>query len=391
MTRHRRIVRVRQAELLEAAAAARELARPWRRAGRSRRTAPCASSARVTSSRIVPPISFAPRLCTTIGAVSGGSSPSSVSFASRHAWTRPCHCSASSFLPLLRDDALLDDLRERQIEVVAAEQQVIADGGAREAVAVRVDVDQREVGRAAADVEHEHALAGARALGRRSRRDRSTRRTRPAAPRAARPADSPACAAACSVSSRAASSNDAGHGDEHFLLGERRVGMLVVPRLADVPRAPAPARRPATASGRRCRPTAGSPRCDRRRGGTATTSPTRSCATPCARPGCARARRRPAAARRRRRLRIALARGAGRHGSAVSCGARSMSPARYTNDGSCRRGATSPGATSCGTSNTRTRGSAAAVSTYATAELVVPRSMPIRYRAGTECVLPCDG
>ena len=36
------------------------------------------------------------------------------------------------------------------------------------------------------------------------------------------------------------------------------------------------------------------------------------------------------------------------------------SPARYTNDGSWRRGATSPGATSCGTSNTRTRGSAGA-------------------------------
>jgi hypothetical protein len=71
------------------------------------------------------------------------------------------------------------------------------------------------------------------------------------------------------------------------------------------------------------------------------------------------------------------------HGSRVSCGARSISPARYTNDGNWRRGATSPGATSCGTSNTRTRGSAASVSTYATAEFVVPRSMPIRKRAGT--------
>src|SRR5262245_41922390 len=71
------------------------------------------------------------------------------------------------------------------------------------------------------------------------------------------------------------------------------------------------------------------------------------------------------------------------HGNAVSCGARSSSPARYTNDGSWRRGATSPGATSCATSNTRTRGSAARVSTYATAEFVVPRSMPIRYLAGT--------
>src|SRR5262249_33814463 len=66
--------------------------------------------------------------------------------------------------------------------------------------------------------------------------------------------------------------------------------------------------------------------------------------------------------------------------------------ARYTNDGSCRRGATSPGATSCGTSNTRTRGSAACVSTYATAELVVPRSMPIRYREATRGLLTtCRG
>src|SRR5215468_1001856 len=56
------------------------------------------------------------------------------------------------------------------------------------------------------------------------------------------------------------------------------------------------------------------------------------------------------------------------------------------NDGSWRRAATSPGATSCAISNTRTRGSAARVSTQATAELVVPRSMPIRYRAGTS---PC--
>jgi hypothetical protein len=58
-----------------------------------------------------------------------------------------------------RDDALLDDLRERQVEVVAAEQQVIADGGAREPVAARVDIDQREVGGATTDVEHEDALA----------------------------------------------------------------------------------------------------------------------------------------------------------------------------------------------------------------------------------------
>ena len=68
------------------------------------------------------------------------------------------------------------------------------------------------------------------------------------------------------------------------------------------------------------------------------------------------------------------------HGNCVSLGVRSFSPARYTNDGSCLRGATSPGATSCGTSNTRTRLSPARVSTNETAELVVPKSMPIRKR-----------
>ena len=46
-----------------------------------------------------------------------------------------------------RDQALLDDLAEREIEVVAAEQEVIADRGAREVVVA--DVDQREVGGAA--------------------------------------------------------------------------------------------------------------------------------------------------------------------------------------------------------------------------------------------------
>src|SRR5258706_7391212 len=53
-------------------------------------------------------------------------------------------------------------------------------------------------------------------------------------------------------------------------------------------------------------------------------------------------------------------------------------------EGSCLRGATSPGATSCGPSNTRTRGSAAFVSTNDTAEFVGPRSFPIKYRADTQ-------
>jgi hypothetical protein len=56
-------------------------------------------------------------------------------------------------------EPLFDQLGQRQIDVVAAEQQVIADRDAREP-AVGVDADQREVGGAAADVEHQHAIAG---------------------------------------------------------------------------------------------------------------------------------------------------------------------------------------------------------------------------------------
>ena len=58
-------------------------------------------------------------------------------------------------------EALLDQVGERQVHVVAAQHQVVADadaGQARRAAAVRggLDLDQREVGGAAADVAHQH-------------------------------------------------------------------------------------------------------------------------------------------------------------------------------------------------------------------------------------------
>ena len=56
--------------------------------------------------------------------------------------------------------------RQREIEVVAAQQQMLAHGGAREidAVAFARDADQREVAGAAADVAHQHRLAVEQAL-----------------------------------------------------------------------------------------------------------------------------------------------------------------------------------------------------------------------------------
>ncbi len=50
-------------------------------------------------------------------------------------------------------------------------------------------------------------------------------------------------------------------------------------------------------------------------------------------------------------------------GTAVSAGARSCSPARYTNEGSWARRSTAPGATSWGTSKVRTRSTVERVST----------------------------
>ncbi len=85
-------------------------------------------------------------------------------------------------------EALLHEAGEGEVHVVAAEQDVIADRDAleREVAVVLADEDQAEVGRAAADVAHQHAgrRRGAAAASARPR-CRSTRSRRPAAPRAA--------------------------------------------------------------------------------------------------------------------------------------------------------------------------------------------------------------
>ena len=59
-------------------------------------------------------------------------------------------------------DLLLDVLGQRQVEIVAAEDQVVADGHAMEldfAPFAAADANQREIGRAAADVANQDLLA----------------------------------------------------------------------------------------------------------------------------------------------------------------------------------------------------------------------------------------
>ena len=194
MARDRRVARVGQAELLQARAAlASRRSSRCDLAGRSRRAARCSSSARVSSSRSVPPMSLLPRPLTVIGSGSSRGSaeqrllgePAGVDQAVPLQRHRACRSAAPA-------STRLDQLRQREVDVVAAEQQVIADRGALEAVAVGADVDQREVGGAAADVEHQHPLARAQPRAGVPLRGRSRRRTRPAAPRAGRPARSPA-------------------------------------------------------------------------------------------------------------------------------------------------------------------------------------------------------
>ena len=85
-------------------------------------------------------------------------------------------------------ETLLQQAREREVHVVAAEQDVLADGDALEReLAIRArHGDQAEVGRAAADVADEDQVADRRRGGAsRPPARRARRRTPPAAPRAA--------------------------------------------------------------------------------------------------------------------------------------------------------------------------------------------------------------
>ena len=70
--------------------------------------------------------------------------------------------------PVRRQQPSLQVMGQGQIEVVAAEDQVLADGHAVElhlAALAAADADQREVGRAAADVADQDLLARLRPAG----------------------------------------------------------------------------------------------------------------------------------------------------------------------------------------------------------------------------------
>ena len=268
----------------------------------------------------------------------------------------------------------LDAARERQIHVVAAEQQVIADRGALEASApVAVDGDQREVGGAAADVATPAPSSPARERAppgrRRDRRARSRRR--PAAPRAASARRAQPRAAARTRQLARHLVERGRHAQDDVLVGERAPG----------------------ARGARRRPGGA---------GTAPTPRPARCAadlgaalSPHGRIGARRSTRgwhshdlaeRDQAARHLRALRareLADDRGRARRRPRQRAARRPAARARRRGRGTTAASgaaATSPGATSCGISSTTMRADAARGSTWASAELVVPRSMPTTYR-----------
>ena len=80
----------------------------------------------------MPPISAEPPPSTVISTLFSFGSASSRSLAAAHCRRSPLRCRSESCVPSLR----LDQPGQREVEIVAAEQQVLADGGARELDAI---------------------------------------------------------------------------------------------------------------------------------------------------------------------------------------------------------------------------------------------------------------
>ena len=128
-----------------------------RKKGRKPSSASSNASSRVISVRSVPPISEDPAPSTVISTDFRFGSLSSFSLAAPHC------------LPQggpLADRKLLTEFGfhepgEGEIEIVAAQQQMLADGGTGEfhPVAIAIDADQREVAGASADVANQNILA----------------------------------------------------------------------------------------------------------------------------------------------------------------------------------------------------------------------------------------
>ena len=247
----------------------------------------------------------------------------------------------------------------------------------RERAVLLADRDEPEVGGAAADVAHQHDVADLHAAcARRRPARRARRRTPPAALRAACTLRQAGLRAPPRRSARGPPRRTRRHGQQHVLLGERRV--VVAVRVRPRPRAGARgsradastrARRGDTSSGRLPRQDVGGR--GRRPRARATTSPTPPAGPESRRRACARARRPPRRPRRPRAARAPRPRSppdpAGTGTTAGACGA-----------------ATSPGLTSCGDAlHIGAASSPALVSTSASAQFVVPRSMPTMNRAST--------
>ena len=112
---------------------------------------------------MAPPISLLPRPSSVTGCAPSGRVAEERFLREPRLVPQPVQLPGVDSVPLLLEP-LLQHARQREIHVVAAEQDVLADGDALEAqLAVLLGHgDQAEVGRAAADVADEHEIADAR-------------------------------------------------------------------------------------------------------------------------------------------------------------------------------------------------------------------------------------
>ena len=157
ISRDGRIGGKRQAEFLKARLPAGRLVIQTNR-GKKPSTSRSRTSWPVTSTWRPPPINREPAPGRLTVSLSGASGPKSVSFTARQVRTSTAHCRGSNLVPSL----LFDVFGQRQVEIVAAEDQMIAHGHAMElhlAAFAAADADQREIGRAAADIADQNFLA----------------------------------------------------------------------------------------------------------------------------------------------------------------------------------------------------------------------------------------
>ena len=150
--------------------------------GKKPSTSSSLTSRRSTSTETVPPISLRPRPRTEIACVSGPSGRQQ-RFLGRAAGMPQGDRLPGVELHALFGEPAGDVMGQGQVHVVAAHQQVIADGDPpQDQFALLLGgADQRQVGRAAADVADQQRVADAKAPAASARRWRPARRRRPPA------------------------------------------------------------------------------------------------------------------------------------------------------------------------------------------------------------------